>query len=276
MERCLLNYYVLNNELRDSCEFNPGLFEETPSVYEVIRVEEGIPLFLHDHITRFYNSLNLAGITCNLTEKQIKNSIKALIETNSMQVGLVKFVFAIHPDSGSLFAAWVTPFLFPSEHTHKTGIKMVSYQGSRQNPNAKISHQAVRQQADKLIKQNNVYEVLLLNAEGIITEGSRSNLFFVKDGILFTAHPSFILNGVTRQKIINLALESGIDVFESAFKLNEIGGFEATFITGTTPKVLSVNTIDATVYKVQHPVVQHLTLKYNRLIADYIKNFSWE
>ena len=215
-------------------------------------------------------------MNCNLAEKQIKSRIKALIETNGMQVGLVKFIFTNHPVSDSLFAAWITPFLFPSEHTRKTGIKMVSYRGSRQNPNAKISHQTVRQQADKLIDKNNVYEVLLLNDQSIITEGSRSNLFFVKDGILFTAHPSFILNGVTRQKVINLALESGIDVFESAFNLNEIDYFDAAFITGTTPKVLSVNTIDTVAFNVQHPVIQHLALKYNLLIADYIKNFTWE
>ncbi len=275
MERCLLSYFVLNNELKNSCEFNPDLFLNTISVYEVIRVEQGVPLFLQDHINRFFNSLLFAGIKSGISEKQIHKSIKALIEANGMQLGLIKFIYTNQPAAGNLFAAWVMPFFFPSRQTYQTGIRIMSYNGNREKPTAKISQQTIRKQSDKLIKENNVYEILLINRQGFVTEGSRSNLFFVNQGILFTAHSNLVLKGVTRQKIIDLALESGIDVLESVFNLTEIADFEAAFITGTSPKVLPVKLIDHVNYNTLHPVTQHLFKKYNSLIERYILNFSW-
>ena len=275
MERCLMSYYILNAELKDTCEFNPDLFENTPSIYEVIRIEEGIPLFLQDHIERFYHSMALSSDTCNITEKQIRSRLKALIETNRIQTGLLKFVSINHPQAGKLFAAWIAPFFFPTADDYRLGVTMMSYRGTRENPNAKISHQKIREKSNRLIKDKDVYEVMLFNEKGIISEGSRSNLFFVNGGILYTPHHSLVLKGVTRQKIIDLALESGIDVFESAFRRNEIYDFDALFITGTTPKVLPVYKIDTIPFDVSHPVIQHLSEKYNQLINEYVRNFCW-
>lgn len=275
MESCLMSYFVLNSELKDTCEFNPDLFENAPSIYEVIRIETGVPLFIQDHIARFYHSLSLSGFQCSLTEHQIRSRIKALIETNRIQTGLVKFLFTNHAVAGELFAAWVTPFFFLSTEVYQSGVSMMSYTGRRENPNVKLSRQTIREQSDRLIRNNDVYEIMLLNEQGVISEGSRSNLFFVCRGILYTPYHSLILKGVTRQKVIDLALASGIDVLESSFLLNEIGSFEAAFITGTTPKVLPVREIDAFSFEVSHPVIQHLSEKYNELIAEYVRNFNW-
>ncbi len=274
MESCLMSYFILNSELKDTCEFNPDLFENTPSIYEVIRIESGVPLFIQDHIARFYHSLSLSGFQCSLTEHQIQSRIKALIETNRIQTGLVKFVLANHAVAGELFAAWVIPFFFLSTGTYQSGVRMMSHTGSRETPNVKLSHLAIREQADQLIRNNDVYEIMLLNEQGIISEGSRSNLFFVCRGMLYTPHHSLILKGVTRQKVIDLALASGIDVLESSFLLNEIDSFEAAFITGTTPKVLPVREIDTFSFEVSHPVIKHLSEKYNELIAEYVRNFN--
>ncbi len=275
MESCLMKYFVLNTELKNSCECNPALFEEAPSLYEVIRVEDGIPLFLEDHIKRFFLSGKLYNKTVPVTERQIVSRIKALIEANGLVTGLIKFIYLNHPVAGNLFAAWVTPFFFPSNEMALHGVDTLTLSGERHKPNAKISHQTVRRQADEIIKTKGVYEVVLVNGNGVVTEGSRSNLFFVKHGILFTAHPKLILEGITRSKIVSLALNAGIDIFESEFKLDEIVDMEAAFITGTTPKVLPVRKIDARLFSVEHPVVKYLSESYNHLIRSYIDKFSW-
>ncbi len=275
MESCLMSYYVLNTELKNSCDFNPVLFEDAPSVYEVIRIEKGVPLFLHDHIKRFFRSGKLNHVDIPVTEKQIISRVKAVVEANRMITGLIKFLFLDHPVAGPLFAAWVTPFFFPLEELYNKGIEMISLPGERVNPNAKVSHQTVRQKADELIDKSGVYEVMLVNSNGVITEGSRSNLFFVKGGILFSAHSSLILPGVTRDKIMELALDSGIDIFESEFKTAELSCMEAAFITGTTPKVMPVQKIDTYSFGIDHPVVKHLMKQYDKLVSDYIDKFRW-
>jgi branched-chain amino acid aminotransferase len=274
MESCLMNYFIINTELKDTCECNPKLFDEAPSIYEVVRVEKGMPLFLENHIERFYNSAVLLKEKIPVKENQIISRVKAVIDANQIQSGLIKFIYLNHPVAGSLFAVWVAPFFFPSAETYKKGVSVVSLKGNRINPNAKRSHQSVRAQADELIKSKKVYEVMLIN-DGVITEGSRSNLFFVENGILFTPHHNLVLEGITRGKIINLALDSGIDVLESEYTTEEMTGFEAAFITGTTPKVLPVNKIDRISFRIDHPVTLHLSKEYEKMILKYVKEFSW-
>ncbi len=77
--------------------------------------------------------------------------------------------------------------------------------------------------------------------DGIVTEGSRSNIFFVKNGILFT-HPEseFILSGVTRKNIIRMARESGIEVREEPVMEKDLGGIGEAFISNTSAEVAPV------------------------------------
>ena len=81
--------------------------------------------------------------------------------------------------------------------------------------------------------------------DGVITEGSRSNIFFVADGILYT-HPEseYILSGVTRKNIIRFANESGITVKEQPFPEKDIGNIREAFITNTSAEVTPVIAFD--------------------------------
>ena len=274
-----MNFFILNNELKSCCDFNPYLFENKKPVYEVVRVEKSIPLFFEDHVVRFFNSCNLAGYKCPVTEQQIKNRFKALIESNKLKTGLIKFISLKKEGAGVdiLFAAWTAPFFFPSKHQYKTGVDLLTMKGERENPHAKFAQLSIRKQADTLIEQQKVYEVILINKRNIMTEGSRSNLFFVKKEcqILFTPHHDFVLSGITRKKIIELALNLGIDVMESAFYLNELNDFDSLFLTGTSPKVMPVNRVDKLHFDLENDLVVLLKNEYDKLIDNYILHFSW-
>jgi D-alanine transaminase len=76
---------------------------------------------------------------------------------------------------------------------------------------------------------------------GLITEGSHSNIFFVIDGTLFT-HPESnnVLSGVTRKNVIRIAQESGIRIREEAVQENRIRFIQEAFITNTSSEVASV------------------------------------
>ena len=147
----------------------------------------------------------------------------------------------------------------------------------RDNPLAKYGNLNVRQKADEIIKLKNVYEVVLINSNNIITEGSRSNIFFLKKkhGLLFTPHDNLVLNGVTRKKIFELAINSGIDIFESEFTINELEKFDSLFLTGTSPKVLPVSSVDNIKFDTGSYVLRFLQKEYDNLIVSYVNNFSW-
>lgn len=82
--------------------------------------------------------------------------------------------------------------------------------------------------------------------DGIITEGSRSNVFFISKRILYT-HPesNFILSGVTRKNIIRIAKESGIEVREEALREKDLGMIQEAFICNTSAEVTPVTFFDS-------------------------------
>jgi branched-chain amino acid aminotransferase len=276
MESCLLTYFVINDQIRSTSDFNPYFFENKKPVYEVLRIEQSIPLFLEDHLERFFQSCHLANLKPTFDESRIKKRLKALITYNNLKTGLIKFIFFKEQEK-EFFIAWITPFSFPTKRLYSEGITTAFLHAARKNPQAKFSNLNIRQQADNFIKENKVYEVLLVNKENVLTEGSRSNLFLLqKDlNILFTPHENLVLKGITRKKIIDLAIHEGIDIFESEFKKNELTDFDSAFITGTSPKVLPIKTIEHLTMDVHHPLIQLLKTKYDELIEDYLKVFSW-
>ena len=275
MESCLLNYFILNKELKSTCDFNPFLLKQGNGVYEIVRIIDQKPLFLEDHIVRFFQSLELAELQSDLSSKQIRSRLKALIEINQLKNGNIRFQHLVHPQNGNLFFAWITPTFYPSENDIMTGVKLLSTIAEREKPNAKRDNLPVRTKANQLIQQNDVFEVLLVNKEGFVTEGSRSNVFFVEGEKILTPPLSAVLPGVTRSKIISLAKENGIVVDERPIIFSEINDFDAVFISGTSIKVLPINQIDEFDFSPKNLLIAKVRQLYEEWVVRYLNGFSW-
>ena len=275
MENCLLNYFIVNKELKSACDFNPLLLKQGNGIYELVRVISQKPLFLEEHIERFFQSLQLAGMQSSLTARQLRSRLKALIEGNNLKTGNIRFQYLVHPQKGPLFLAWTTPAFYPTAQDYQKGVQLVSLKAEREIPNAKLDNLPVREKANQLIQQSNVYEVLLQNEEGFVTEGSRSNVFFVKEKKIITPPLSVVLPGVTRSKIISLAKANGIAVVERPVKFAEMDSFDAVFLSGTSVKVLRVKQIDDLKFTPANPLVGRFQQLYDDLIVEYIEGFSW-
>ena len=84
----------------------------------------------------------------------------------------------------------------------------------------------------------------MLYHAGCLTEGSNSNLFAVVNGRVVTPPHTEVLSGVTRDIVIRLAHENGIELVESELPVAEIGGWQEVFITSTSRHVMPITTID--------------------------------
>jgi branched-chain amino acid aminotransferase len=124
----------------------------------------------------------------------------------------------------------------------------------------------LRDATDKAIKSGDLYEVFLVNRDGIITEGSRSNVFFIKNGEVYTSPTDTVLPGVTRTIIIRIIEEAGIPLHYCSIKQDELAGFDSAFISGTSPKVLPVASIGDIAYDVDDPVLRSLMARYNSML----------
>ena len=109
-------------------------------------------------------------------------------------------------------------------------------------------------------------DALMYDHEGYIAESTGANLFVIKDGVLITPIADRFLNGLTRQTVIQIAKDMGIEVIERRIKPEEMKGFDEIFLTGTAAEVTAVGQIDA-----QHYQVGPVTRKLRQAYADFAR-----
>ncbi|MCG8580385.1 MAG: aminotransferase class IV [Bacteroidales bacterium] len=238
--------------------FNSAIGDDETCIYEVFRIENFTPLFIDDHLERLKNSILIGGFTAQINIGQLKNRLKMLYSANSIADGNVKLDFRFTTDGNMQFMAYFMPVHYPNESEYNEGIICSLQFSERHHPKAKIYNAEVRGKANTIIEQRHVYETILTNSDNCLTEGSRSNLFFIKDNTLITADDSTVLGGIIRKQILQLANDKNINVVYRSVNMDELSDMDAAFISGTSPRMLAINHIDKTNYKTDHPLFTEL------------------
>ena len=91
-------------------------------------------------------------------------------------------------------------------------------------------------------------DALMLDYRGLVAEATGANVFFVRDGALHTPTPDCFLNGITRQTVIGLAQDAGLEVIERHIPPEELGTFNECFLTGSAAEVTPVREIGEHTY----------------------------
>ena len=278
MSEAKLNCFQFNGKIYNTEEFDNLYKDIFPSVYEVIRVVDKVPLFLEDHYARFMNSLKLAANNYNFDIKfiDIKESINNLVKLNNVSNYNIKIVFNNIGNAKLNEYYFFIKSIYPENSLYEEGIKSFTYNAVRNNPNAKIINQNLRDTINNLLKEKNCYEALLVNNNNEITEGSRSNVFFLKDKTVYTAPVGDVLPGITRQKIIQLLKENGIEFKEEPIYENEIIKFDGAFMSGTSPKVLPISYINDIELSPKNDLLQKIMKIYDGEITKYTASHKKE
>jgi branched-chain amino acid aminotransferase len=275
MQNCLLTHFIHDKEIKGSCDFNQFAFENHLAVYEVIRVVDGIPLFLEDHLNRFFASLKINRLETHISKRQIKSRLRALVQVNKLSIGNIRFQMVFTPGGDAGFYAWVAPFFYPTKEQYKSGIDCSLYAAERPTPNSKTALNKLRKETTAAISNKGVFEVLLCNRAAYVTEGSKSNVFFVKGNKVYTPPAATVLPGVTREKVFSLCNSLKVTIMEENIKTHDINNFDAAFLSGTSIKLLPIKSIEDKDFKVQNRVVELLTIKYEELMVEHLNNFKW-
>lgn len=238
-------------------------------IYEVLRVIDGKPLFLERHLSRMKNSFELINEEFSLKSEDICAKINMLIKSENKNVGNIKITYKVNEKKLDIF--FIDHF-YPTEDMYENGVKTILYFGERENPNAKIVNDDFRSKVNKEIKENNAFEAILIDRNGFITEGSKSNIFMVKGNKLLTSETKAVLPGVTRGKIIELADKCGIKVEEIEYSYKDIDKLDGMFISGTSPKVLPINSVGHIKLNPKNEIVLKIMKEYNNEVEKYIKN----
>lgn len=257
-------YYIKDNKVEDVKIFKEN---EGKIVYEVIRITKGKPLFYERHYNRMLNSLKLNKCDYSITSEELKKLIKELTTKNKITTGNIKITYNMDSKELKLF---VIKHKYPTLKMYSEGVPTILYFGERENPNAKVINNSFRGKVNEVIEKREVFEAILVNNEGYITEGSKSNIFLIKDNKLYTSKVETVLPGVTRTEIIEMAKENDIEVIETNIKYLDLPQYEAMFISGTSPHILPINKVEEQEYDTKNELLRKLMNLFNKRVSNYI------
>ncbi|EJE7233324.1 aminotransferase class IV [Clostridium sporogenes] len=272
---CFNEFFIENEKIKERDSFEESFLKEGKSLYEVIRIIDGAPLFLKSHLERFYNSAKLEGLNLWLAEEEIKENINRLIEINKVSIGNIKLVFNFNKGKNNNFLCYFLKHNYPEDIEYKKGVKTILYHGERENPNAKVINMDFRKIVGEKIKEEKAYEAILVDRNGYITEGSKSNIFMIKDGKAITAPIEKVLPGITRQNIMDVCKNLNLKVEEEKVHYKDIDKLEGLFISGTSPKVLPIKSVDEIEFKSsENKLILSIMEGYNKAIEEDIKGYK--
>lgn len=264
-------FYLLNGELK-STEDTEIFNKIGEPIYEVIRIIDGVPLFLEEHLERMRKSAALVDCKIHRTDEKIKADIKKLIWENGIQNLNVKLICADIEEVGQVFLVFFIKSFYPPKEYYEKGIHTTLFHYKRQNPNAKVQIGNFKEEVAKKLDEKNAFEALLVSENGHIPEGSRSNMFFVKEDKLYTAPKGDVLLGVTRKHIFQVCEDLGIEIIEETIHVGDLDKLDGAFMTGTSVNVLPISSIDhINLDSINNEMIQKINRGYVNKMKKYIE-----
>lgn len=261
---------ILNGTIIKQDEYT----EKPEELYEVIRVKNRALMFLEGHIIRLNRSLKMANIDKTFTIKAIQSDFAKLFAVDGIKNQNVKLSVSL--ENGRLTCAlYYIVSMYLKEETYKKGVRVKTKSFERESPEIKQRTNAM-QMIRKQLQLDSVYEYLLVDREGLILEGTKSNVFFVRGTQVITADTGRVLGGITRQDVAELARIHS-DFKESSFVKTNLKEADAVFLTGTSIGILPVCKVDEISFNsANNPVVLSLMKAYETYEDTYIKTHQLE
>jgi len=272
MDECFGKNFIRNGELVSSDLFDNSLVYEGDSVYEVIRMFDGCPVFFNDHIERLENSVSHIRKRMIAGNDILRHDILTLAGSEKIHEVNLKIVFN-YKDNSSDYLVYFTEPVYPAAEQYTNGVHGILFHAERKDPASKVINHKLRSDIYHKLILEGAYEALLVDHKKYITEGSRSNIFFIKDNVLYTAPDAMILSGITRKYILEICAGEGIEMIFTCIKADRISEYESVFMSGTSPMVLPFRSIDGTRFNVALPLIARLRELYIAKAKESIKQF---
>ena len=214
---------------------------------------------LHEHVDRLFDSAHIGMMTIPYDKKQVAQAIVETVRVNKLDACYIRPLVYIGDGSMGVYpgdnpvrlaiAAWKWGS-YLGEDALANGIRARVSSFTRHHVNVsmtrgKISGYYVNSIFAKCEAKADGYdEAILLDPEGYVSEGTGENIFLVRKGRIKTTPLTSILEGITRNSVIDLAREQGIAVSEERFTRDEMYIADEVFVTGTAAELTPVREID--------------------------------
>ena len=258
-------------------------FEVADSVFDVARTFNGVPFVLERHIDRLYRSLKFLRIDSGLTPDEMTVICNEGILRNEHRRNEASD-FTIHPfvtrgkflDGPPTVCVSIKPVDFQSfakffvVGAHGVITRTRSYTTDTVEP--KVKHHSRLNMVLATLEAHDVDPEalpILLDQDGNVTEGTGNNVFLVKDGVLKTPGDQYILQGVSRGVIMEIAQQLGIAVSVEDLQPYDLYTADEVFFTRTSPRIVPVSRVDGRDIgdQIPGPITQQLIAGHSEMVG---------
>jgi len=256
-------------------------------IYETMRVYGGVVFMLDEHMKRLCRSAERISLSLPMPVDGIKAAVYETLKANELSDASVRVSvtrghgeLGLDPDlcEKPTFVIYAHQFKSYPDEYFENGVKVMIAKTRRNHPEtldpAIKSHNFLNNILAKIeAKRGDYFEAVMRNLEGQIAEGTISNIFFVKHDTLCTPHLKIgILDGITREIIIHLALSLGMSVKEDRFRPGELQSADEVFISNSLMEIMPVTHVGNEIIASGH--VGHRTkallTAYRNTVAGYV------
>ena len=262
--------------LTHTLHYGMGVFEGV----RAYKTEKGTAIFrLKEHTDRLFRSAHILGMKMPFDKATLMEAQKAAVRENNLESGYLRpmafygaeamGISAKTLSTHVIVAAWAWGAYLGKEALengirvktssfarHHVNITMCKAKANGNYMNSILAHQEAA--------QDGYDEALLLDVDGFVAEGSGENVFIIRNGKLFTPDLTSALEGITRDTIIQLADEMGLQIIEKRITRDEVYSADEAFFTGTAAEVTPIRELDNRQIGVGHrgPITKALQEKY--------------
>jgi D-alanine transaminase/branched-chain amino acid aminotransferase len=244
-------------------------------IFDFFRLVELQPLFLDDHIERFFNSAGFLRLPCPVGREDLKSMILEIIRENQIPNSGVRLVLTGGASPNGYAIGKPTLFVInepinplPEDH-FSMGIKLISHEYLRDIPEVKTINYLMGIYKLPEVQQKGAVD-LLYHWKGKISELTRSNFFMVDQQNRIVSPGNGVLKGINRKHVLKLA-GNHFEVEERDLYMDELKNAKEAFITGTTKKVMPVVQVDDV--SIGSGKAGDITMKLQTLYEDYINSY---
>jgi branched-chain amino acid aminotransferase len=228
------------------------------AVFEGARIYNGEVFALNEHSKRLHASANILGFQIPFSVEQLNQACRDVVKAQGLKDGYCRPIAWRGPEEMGVaakatkihvsVACWDWGAYFPVDERMK-GIRLSFAEYKRPDPatipsKSKAAGLYMICTIEKHRAMDMGYtDALMLDWRGRVAEATGANVFFVKDGKLFTPTPDCFLDGITRRTVIGLAKARQVEVVERPIMPEELAGFEQCFLTGSAAEVTPVSEI---------------------------------
>ncbi len=267
--------------LTHTLHYGTGVFEGV----RAYQTSAGPAIFrLNDHTKRLFNSADLIGMSIPYSPEELNDAQAKIVRENKLNNAYIRPMCFYGSEGMGLradnlkvhvcIAAWDWgSYLGDDKITNGIKVKVTDFPKRCEKSmlhKAKASGNYLYSMlALKDALNSGFDEALILDVDNNVNEGSGENFFMVKDDILYTPRDHTVLNGITRQTIIDISKDLDLEVFEKDISVDDVKVADEAFFTGTAAEVTPVVQVDQS--KIGDGTTGKITRKVQKEYFDLIR-----